>query len=230
MRNDTEPRNLVTSRLLTTFVAALAAFLLGWSLRGALHAPSDAPRIVPLQDPVSAVTFEPKAETRLTEAPSLRQPVLTPQAPVTEVPRETEEPTREEALALLERALRAHPGTSDDTAQFEERYRGISLDAGGEAIRALSERARVLRDVLLADQMANGPFQERRHGDGQPGPHVTGSGASSVSLFLSQSIQADGSLMDRWTTLDSQSHPELLALERELEFLQDKVRIPMKRR
>lgn len=216
-----EPQ-LVTKRVLLTVLVALGAFGAGWFARSSLESARPGPVLLP--DPPNSRPDV--APTQLADAPSLRQAVVPPAVHQPEASHPTAEPTREEALALLERAVRAHPSTNDDAAQFEERYRGISLDAGGEVIRSLSERARVLRGSLMADQLTNGPFQERVLGDGQAAPNTSGT----VALSMKQSFGPDGSIRERWTTLDSQDHPELLALERELEYLQAKVRVPLVKR
>lgn len=196
--------------------AGVAGFLAGRA--------SKAERVVTQLVPASResrVLTDPPPEVVLAESPSSRiaviQPVAAPGA-------EPKEPTIEEALASLDRALRNQPIGDGTDAEFERKYRNVNLATARAAMLRLSERVTTESKAIVEQRMASGEFEERRADDGLG--LVERSLGRGGTMYSTQALGADGVMTTRVTSFEFKDYPSLEAANLELQYLQGMMHVP----
>lgn len=216
----------MSSKLFVTCVAAALTFLgLGFVGGRASKPEKVVTRLVPASRDSRAITDLPASEVVLAESGASRIAISEPVAPAILEPHE---PTLEEALAALDRALRKRPIGDGSNAEFENKYRGVSLAAAREAMLLLNERFVKEQAAIIAQRMADGQVYERRADDGRGlEEHTFGRGGGTLSL--AQEMGADGVMITRGTSFHLDEYPALHAVHLERDYLENMMRVPMPR-
>ncbi len=216
----------MSSKLFVTCVAVTVVSLaVGFFFGRASNPNQVVTRLVPASRDSRVLTDSRAREVVLTESGSSRVALSGPVPPTVAEPKE---PSVEEAIASFDRALRNRPIGDGSDAEFERKYRGVSLAAAREAMLLLAAQAEEEQAAVIKLRMAQGQFEERRPHDGQDPPHVRGTGPGPSTLSMTQAIDADGVVVSRVTTFDSQDYPSLYATQREVLYLQGMMRVPFK--
>ncbi|MBL8857424.1 MAG: hypothetical protein JNL28_02820 [Planctomycetes bacterium] len=211
-----------STQLLAATAMVLLAFGGGWA--AARHWGSERPhpveedhhsRVPPVSHSSPTVALMDVTESRRLPAAEMGSSEGAHEEPLTIA----REPTMEEALEALNRAILNRPIYEDDDSQFEEKYRGATVEAAAEALKLVSEEYRRQSEALVKDRMASGLYTETFRRDGEPAPRMRGSGKGLSTFGGDQKIMPDGMIRERITEIKADEYPEFNSLRMEQWYL-----------
>jgi len=140
-----------------------------------------------------------------------------------------DEPSMEEALAALDRAIRLRPIYDEFDEGFAAKYAGASAEALLQARELVRSRMNVAQNSIAKDRLAMGLFETAVVADGDPPTAFKGrkgrTGPTIISGF--NEPPAGGSYITRTVEIDPAEYPEFNAVVMEYRWLKRKLRPPV---
>ncbi len=211
--------------IVSSIVLASVAFGAGWLCKQVTDGSAPVPSAEPIH-PLSSGSAS-ASPTRITNLTASSREAIHPQdtpAPVIETQRVFTEPTMEDALAALDRAIQASPIYEDSDALFEEKYRGVSLESATQAAELLNERVQREKERIIEERMRLGLYDERTKDSGEAPPKMTGKGKGLTTFGIREAVMPDGSVRVRTTEVPAQEYAEFNSAQMEWWFLHRKIR------
>ena len=194
----------------------LAAFVFGWWLRGeprpnARHEADQAPLKAELQP-------SPDNRTSTTlDNPARPQRAQIDQASIPQPDAKTvvvDEPTMEEAIVTLERAIKQRPIFEDDDLAFARKYQGASVAVLNQALTLLQARVDSEQDAIIQDRMTSGKYIES-----STQPPIRGKGKGLSAFGVRTEVGPNGDLVYKMTEITAEEYPEFNASRMEMWWL-----------
>jgi len=211
-------------------VAALA-FVSGWLTRSVTTPKPNAAGPVGLASELKVSAPAARTTPSDVETPGVTRILIdAPQPEARDVsPNLPTEPTMEEALAALDRAIRSRPIQDDFDRGFEAKYANASVDALKEARELVRSQVQAAEAAITKERIAMGLYETDvvAPGDGTPRPIARKARRGTTVLSGSSEPSGDGSIVGKTVEIHPEDYPEYDAVLREYTWLRRKLDQPV---